>query len=79
MKSRDFPKKPLFYKNDNESAEKFIEEKIDFYESLSLEYQEDKIINSSHVILPGVGAFGNAMMQIEKYNLHNTVQNTTCI
>ena len=34
---------------------------------------KDKIINSSHVILPGVGAFGNAMMQIEKYNLRNTI------
>ena len=32
-----------------------------------------KIINSSHVILPGVGAFGNAMKQIEKYNLRNTI------
>lgn len=31
------------------------------------------IINSSHVILPGVGAFGNAMKQIEKYNLRNTI------
>ena len=34
---------------------------------------KDKIINSSHVMLPGVGAFGNAMMQIEKYNLRNTI------
>ena len=32
-----------------------------------------KIMNSSHVILPGVGAFGNAMKQIEKYNLRNTI------
>ena len=34
---------------------------------------KNKIINSSYVILPGVGAFGNAMKQIEKYNLHNTI------
>ena len=29
-----------------------------------------KIIDSSNVILPGVGAFGHAMQQLEKYNLH---------
>ena len=34
---------------------------------------EKKIINSSNVILPGVGAFGNAMQQLEKYNLHNII------
>ena len=33
----------------------------------------EKIINSSHVILPGVGAFGNAMKQLEEYNLQNTI------
>ena len=32
-----------------------------------------KIINSSHIILPGVGAFGNAIKQLEKYNLHKTI------
>ena len=36
-------------------------------------HDKNKIINSSYVILPGVGAFGNAMKQIEKYNLHNTI------
>ena len=36
-------------------------------------HDEKKIINSSHVILPGVGAFGNAMKQLEKYNLHNII------
>ena len=36
-------------------------------------YDKNKIINSSYVILPGVGAFGNAMKQIEKYNLRNTI------
>ena len=30
-------------------------------------YDKKSIINSSHVILPGVGAFGNAMKQLEKY------------
>jgi len=33
-----------------------------------------KIIKSSHTILPGVGAFGNAMKQLEKYGLLNTIQ-----
>ena len=36
-------------------------------------HDNKKIINSSYVILPGVGAFGNAMKQIEKYNLRNTI------
>ena len=31
------------------------------------------ILDSSHVILPGVGAFGNAMKQLELYNLKNTI------
>ena len=36
-------------------------------------HDKNKIINSSHVILPGVGAFGNAMKQIEKYNLRDVI------
>ena len=32
-----------------------------------------KIINSSHVILPGVGAFGNAMKKLEKNELKNAI------
>ena len=32
-----------------------------------------KILNSSHVILQGVGAFGNAMQQLKKYDLQNTI------
>ena len=34
---------------------------------------KEKIIDSSHVILPGVGAFENAIRQFEKYNLRNTI------
>ena len=34
---------------------------------------EKRIISSSNVILPGVGAFGNAIRQLEKYNLQNTI------
>ena len=36
-------------------------------------HDSKKIINSSHVILPGVGAFGNAIKQLEEYNLRNTI------
>ena len=32
-----------------------------------------KIINSSYVILPGVGAFGNAMKQLENHNLSKVI------
>ena len=31
-------------------------------------HNKNKIINSTHLILPGVGAFGSAMQEIEKYN-----------
>ena len=48
-------------------AIKFIGYEVD------ITHDKNKIINSSYVILPGVGAFGNAMKQIEKYNLHNTI------
>ena len=40
---------------------------------VEITHDKNKIINSSYVILPGVGAFGNAMKQIEKFNLHNTI------
>ena len=40
---------------------------------VEITHDKNKIINSSHVVLPGVGAFGNAMKQIEKYNLHSTI------
>ena len=36
-------------------------------------HEVKRIINSSHVILPGVGAFGNAMKQLEKYSLQKTI------
>ena len=35
--------------------------------------KKKKIIKSSNVILPGVGAFGNAMQQIQKYNLNHSI------
>ncbi len=36
-------------------------------------HNEKNILNSSHVILPGVGAFGNAIEQLEKYNLRSVI------
>ena len=36
-------------------------------------HDEKKILNSSHVILPGVGAFGNDIKQLEKYNLRSII------
>ena len=35
--------------------------------------EREKIVNSSHIILPGVGAFGNAMKQLEKRNLSSCI------
>ena len=35
--------------------------------------EEEKIMGSSHVILPGVGAFGKAMEQLKKYRLENII------
>ena len=40
---------------------------------VEITHDKKKIINSSHVILPGVGAFENAIRQLEKYNLRNTI------
>ncbi len=36
-------------------------------------HDEKKILSCSHVILPGVGAFGNAIAQLEKYNLRKII------
>mgnify|MGYP001270561158 CR=1 FL=1 len=35
---------------------------------------EKKIVNSSNVILPGVGAFSHAMKQLERHNLHKIIK-----
>ena len=35
--------------------------------------ESKRIINSSHVILPGVGAFENAMKQLKKYDLQKSI------
>ena len=40
---------------------------------VEMTHDHKKIINSSHVILPGVGAFANAMKQLEKHDLKNTI------
>lgn len=36
--------------------------------------EKETILNSSHVILPGVGAFGDAMEKIRYYNLESVIQ-----
>ena len=33
----------------------------------------DEILSASHVVLPGVGAFGDAMRHLKEYNLVNTI------
>lgn len=33
----------------------------------------DEILSASHVVLPGVGAFGDAMCHLKEYNLVNTI------
>jgi len=33
----------------------------------------DEIINASHVVLPGVGAFGDAMISLERMNMIDTI------
>ena len=34
---------------------------------------EHEILSADHVILPGVGSFGDAMKQLEKYSLTETI------
>ena len=36
-------------------------------------HEEKIIMNSSNVILPGVGAFGNATKQLEKLDLYKSI------
>ena len=36
---------------------------------------KQKIMNATHLILPGVGAFGHAMDKLEKFNLKETIKN----
>ena len=40
---------------------------------VEMSHDKKKILGSSHVILPGVGAFGNAMKKLELYNLQDTI------
>ena len=35
---------------------------------------QDKILSADHVILPGVGAFADAMAKIREYDLENTIK-----
>tara|TARA_A100001011_G_scaffold382301_1_gene451863 strand:- start:356 stop:1006 length:651 start_codon:yes stop_codon:yes gene_type:complete len=47
-------------------------EKIDSEVVVTSKFNE--ILNSSYVVLPGVGAFGKAMQSIKKYELFETIQ-----
>jgi len=40
---------------------------------VEITHEEKKILLASNIILPGVGAFGNAVKQLEKYNLKNII------
>ena len=40
----------------------------------ALTRDREKILNSDHVILPGVGAFGDAMERLERYGMDETLK-----
>ena len=42
-------------------------------EEVVITKDHDEILSSEHVILPGVGSFGDAMKKLEEYKLINTV------
>ena len=41
--------------------------------NVEITHNRKKILDTSHLILPGVGAFGDAMTQIRKYDLQNVI------
>ena len=49
-------------------------EKVGFKCEISRE--ANKILNSTHVILPGVGAFGSAIKLLKNYDLENIIKDT---
>ena len=56
------------------SVEKAVEH-LGFSAKLTRDRQD--ILNADHVILPGVGAFGDAMRRLEEYNLVDVIKETT--
>ena len=49
---------------------KSVEKAIQFLgQEAVITRNQEEILNASHVILPGVGAFGDAMEKLQKYNL----------
>lgn len=42
-------------------------------EETILTRDKDVLLNADHVVLPGVGAFGDAMQKIKDYHLENTI------
>lgn len=53
---------------------KSVEKAIEYLgEEAVITRDRDQILSSSHVILPGVGSFGDAMNRLKEYNLVNTI------
>lgn len=51
-----------------------VEKAVQFLgEEAAITRDREQILNSSHVILPGVGAFGDAMEKIRQYGLEETI------
>lgn len=51
-----------------------VEKAVQFLgEEAAITRDKEQILNSSHVILPGVGAFGDAMEKIRQYGLEDTI------
>lgn len=51
-----------------------VEKAVQFLgEEAAITRDSEQILNSSHVILPGVGAFGDAMEKIRQYGLEETI------
>ena len=45
-------------------------------ENVEITRQRSKIVNASKVVLPGVGAFGDAIESLRQYNLIDTIRDT---
>lgn len=54
---------------------KSVQKAIEFLgHEVEITRDKDKILEASHVILPGVGAFGDAMSKLQNYDLVSTIK-----
>ena len=54
---------------------KSVQKAIEYLgEDVVITREPEVILNASHVILPGVGAFGDAMEKLHKYNLVDVIK-----